>query len=126
MGWMSWERYRCIIDCETWPNSCINEDLYVNAGKALVKFGYKDAGYEYVSIDDCWAAKVLKLYFFKMQPIVTTSFFMLFDFLQKRDPNTNQLVGDPKRFPKGMAYIGEELHKIGLKVDAMIRQTLNG
>lgn len=90
MGWMSWERYRCIIDCETWPNSCINEDLYVNAGKALVKFGYKDAGYEYVSIDDCWAAK-------------------------KRDPNTNQLVGDPKRFPKGMAYIGEELHKIGLK-----------
>jgi len=90
MGWMSWERYRCVIDCETWPNSCINENLYVNAGKKLVELGFKDAGYEYVSIDDCWASKT-------------------------RDPKTNQLVGDPERFPHGMAYIGEELHKLGLK-----------
>jgi len=90
MGWMSWERYRCIIDCKTWPKSCINEDLYINAGKALVDLGFKDAGYEYVSIDDCWASKA-------------------------RDPKTKQLVGDPARFPHGMGYIGEQLHKLGLK-----------
>ena len=24
-------------------------------------------------------------------------------------------MGDPERFPHGMAYIGEELHKLGLK-----------
>jgi len=90
MGWMSWERYRCVTDCKTWPKSCISEDLYVNAGKALVKLGFKDAGYEYVSIDDCWASKT-------------------------RDPKTKQLVGDPERFPHGMAYIGEQLHKLGLK-----------
>lgn len=23
MGWMSWQRYRCIIDCETYPDECI-------------------------------------------------------------------------------------------------------
>lgn len=23
MGWMSWERYRCIIDCEKYPDECI-------------------------------------------------------------------------------------------------------
>jgi len=90
MGWMSWERYRCVIDCKTWPNSCINEDLYINAGQALVDLGFKDAGYQYVSIDDCWADK-------------------------NRDPSTKQLVGNPERFPHGMAYIGEKLHDLGLK-----------
>jgi len=90
MGWMSWERYRCVIDCKTWPNSCINEDLYIRQGKALVDRGFKDAGYEYVSIDDCWASKA-------------------------RDNKTRQLVGDPGRFPHGMKYVGDELHKLGLK-----------
>jgi len=90
MGWMSWERYRCVTDCKTWPNSCINENLYIEAGKALAEMGFKDAGYEYVSIDDCWASKT-------------------------RDPKTQQLVGDPDRFPSGMSFIGEELHKLGLK-----------
>lgn len=23
MGWMSWQRFRCIIDCDTYPNECI-------------------------------------------------------------------------------------------------------
>lgn len=23
MGWMSWERYRCIIDCDLYPDDCI-------------------------------------------------------------------------------------------------------
>lgn len=23
MGWMSWQRYRCIIDCDTYPDECI-------------------------------------------------------------------------------------------------------
>lgn len=23
MGWMSWERYRCIVDCELYPDDCI-------------------------------------------------------------------------------------------------------
>lgn len=23
MGWMSWERYRCNIDCKNYPDDCI-------------------------------------------------------------------------------------------------------
>lgn len=23
MGWMSWERYRCITDCKNYPDECI-------------------------------------------------------------------------------------------------------
>lgn len=23
MGWMTWERFRCITDCEFYPNDCI-------------------------------------------------------------------------------------------------------
>lgn len=28
MGWMSWTKFYCEIDCEHNPFSCINEDLY--------------------------------------------------------------------------------------------------
>ena len=43
----------------------------------MVTEGYKDAGYEYVTIDDCWPSP-------------------------QRDPKTNQLVPDPRRFPSGI------------------------
>jgi hypothetical protein len=23
MGWMSWERFRCVIDCDNYPDECI-------------------------------------------------------------------------------------------------------
>ena len=39
---MTWEHYGCGI----------SEDLVVNITDAMVKHGYKDAGYEYVNIDD--------------------------------------------------------------------------
>jgi len=25
MGWMSWEKYMCNVDCENYPDACINE-----------------------------------------------------------------------------------------------------
>ena len=28
MGWMSWEIFRCRIDCAAEPNDCISEKLY--------------------------------------------------------------------------------------------------
>ncbi|KAG8301547.1 hypothetical protein J6590_051624 [Homalodisca vitripennis] len=27
MGWLSWERYRCITDCDLYPDECISEVL---------------------------------------------------------------------------------------------------
>ena len=48
---------------------------------AMVKHGYKDAGYEYVSIDDCWLSN-------------------------KRD-SQGRLVADPQRFPSGIPALAK-------------------
>lgn len=53
--------------------------------------GYKEAGYEYVNIDDCWASK-------------------------QRDPTTMRLVPDPDRFPSGMKALADYVHGKGLKL----------
>ena len=29
MGWMSWTAFYCEMDCARHPNSCINEQLYM-------------------------------------------------------------------------------------------------
>ena len=42
MGWNSWNTF-------TWE---INEQLIMQAADAFVEYGLKDAGYEYVVIDD--------------------------------------------------------------------------
>ena len=47
----------------------------------IAKEGYKDAGYEYVNIDDCWLAK-------------------------ERDSN-GRLQPDPERFPSGMKALAD-------------------
>ena len=52
MGWLSWERYRCDIDCVNDPDSCISEKLYMAMADHMAADGFKDAGYEYVNIDD--------------------------------------------------------------------------
>lgn len=63
-------------------NSVISETLFKNAADYLVSGGYKDAGYEYVIIDDCW---------------------MEFE----RDNLTGALVPDRKRFPSGMKALAD-------------------
>src|SRR5258708_17154344 len=55
---------------------------------AMVKSGMKDAGYQYVNIDDCWQVS--------------------------RDSNGN-IVADPQRFPRGMKAVGDYIHSLGLK-----------
>ena len=30
MGWLAWERFRCVIDCTTFPNDCISEKLFMD------------------------------------------------------------------------------------------------
>ena len=48
---------------------------------AMVAGGFKDAGYEYIAIDDCWPA-------------------------DKRD-SQGRLQGDPRRFPSGMKALAD-------------------
>lgn len=90
MGWLSWERFRCNVDCTSDPDNCISEKLFMKMADLMVSEGYKDAGYEYVDIDDCWLA---------------------------HDRASNgQLQADPSRFPSGIKALSDYMHKQGLKL----------
>nr|CAB3264191.1 alpha-N-acetylgalactosaminidase-like [Phallusia mammillata] len=90
MGWLAWERFRCITDCHSFPESCISEKLFMDMADRLDKDGWKDVGYMYVNIDDCWMAK-------------------------ERDA-TGRLYGDPERFPNGIKALADYVHGKGLKL----------
>ena len=63
----------------------------MQAANAIVDLGFKDAGYEYVVLDDCWSVK------------------------DYRDPVTSRLVPDTKKFPDGMSGTADQVHALGLK-----------
>ncbi|MBB5803475.1 alpha-galactosidase [Saccharothrix ecbatanensis] len=79
MGWNSWNSFGCDID----------EDKIREAADAMVDSGMRDAGYQYVVVDDCW-------------------------FDPNRDGDGN-LRGNPDRFPSGMKALGDYIHDRGLK-----------
>lgn len=85
MGWMSWQVFRCETDCGSHPDACINEKLYMQMADAMSEGGYLAAGYNQVSIDDCW------------------------EDLKGRNAD-NELVADPTRFPSGMKALGDHMH----------------
>jgi alpha-galactosidase len=78
MGWNSWNKFACNV----------SDALIRSMADAMVTSGMKDAGYEYVVIDDCWQVK--------------------------RDANGN-IVPDPERFPGGMKALADYVHSKGLK-----------
>jgi alpha-galactosidase len=78
MGWNSWNKFGCNV----------SQDMIKGMADALVKSGMKDAGYQYVVIDDCWQVE--------------------------RDQNAN-IVPDPKRFPSGIKALADYVHSMGLK-----------
>lgn len=90
MGWMHWERFRCITDCKTDPKNCLSENLIMRQADRMAEDGYRDAGYVYLSIDDCWMAK-------------------------ERD-SKGRLQADPIRFPRGIKFLADYLHNKGLKL----------
>jgi alpha-galactosidase len=79
MGWNSWNTFACSID----------EALIRQTVDIIVANGMKDAGYQYVVIDDCWEA-------------------------MERDKAGN-LVADPNKFPSGMKALGDYIHLKGMK-----------
>ena len=79
MGWNSWNTF----------GSDINEKVVRDAADKIVEMGYKDVGYTYVVIDDCWS-------------------------LKERDSN-GRLQHDPVKFPSGMKALADYIHSKGLK-----------
>ena len=78
MGFNSWNFYHCNID----------ENTVKQVLDAISTNGMKEAGYEYVNIDDCWQVE--------------------------RFPN-GTIQPDPARFPSGMKALADYAHKLGLK-----------
>ncbi|NXU70882.1 NAGAB acetylgalactosaminidase, partial [Oreotrochilus melanogaster] len=90
MGWLSWERFRCNVDCRADPQNCISENLFFEMADRLAEDGWRELGYEYINIDDCWSAK-------------------------QRDA-AGRLVSDPERFPSGIKALADYVHARGLKL----------
>ena len=78
MGWNSWNKFQCNV----------SESLIKEAADAMVRTGMRDAGYQYVVIDDCWQVS--------------------------RDTNGN-IVADSQRFPAGIKAVADYVHSQGLK-----------
>ncbi|CAN5906254.1 hypothetical protein BH11GEM1_BH11GEM1_06120 [soil metagenome] len=79
MGWNSWNRFQCNV----------RETLIRETADAIVANGMRDAGYQYVNVDDCWHGSRDSLGF--MQP-------------------------DAQRFPSGMKALADYVHGKGLKL----------
>ncbi|MGD9991659.1 MAG: glycoside hydrolase family 27 protein [Salinivirgaceae bacterium] len=79
MGWNSWNHFACDI----------NEDIIRQMADAMVLSGMKDAGYEYINIDDCWHGERDSLGF---------------------------IHPDKNRFPNGMKALADYVHSKGLKL----------
>ncbi|NUP48595.1 MAG: alpha-galactosidase [Catenulispora sp.] len=80
MGWNDWNAFGCNV----------SEALVEQTADIMVSSGMKDAGYQYVNIDDCW---------------MTSS----------RDSG-GHLVPDPAKFPDGISGTAAYVHSKGLKL----------
>ena len=78
MGWNSWNKFACNV----------SEQVVRGAADAIVASGMRDAGYQYVVVDDCWAGS--------------------------RDTD-GFITVDPERFPAGIKALADYVHSRGLK-----------
>lgn len=79
MGWNSWNFFEANV----------SEKVIMDMADAMASNGMKDAGYQYLVIDDHWVAG--------------------------RDKHNN-LYADPARFPHGMKYLADYVHGKGMKL----------
>ncbi len=79
MGWNSWNKFGCNV----------SEQLIRETADAMVSNGMKDAGYQYVNIDDCWHGE--------------------------RDAR-GFIQANQERFPSGMKALADYVHARGLKL----------
>lgn len=79
MGWNSWNYFEC---------EDINEQVVKEIADAMVTSGMKDAGYQYINIDDCWQIG--------------------------RDAE-GKIIVDSVKFPNGIKHLADYIHGKGLK-----------
>ncbi|KAJ5663144.1 Alpha-galactosidase [Penicillium longicatenatum] len=79
MGWNTWNSFACDM----------NETVVLQAAEKIVSLGFKDLGYHYVVMDDCWSAG---------------------------RNSSGYLIPDPDKFPNGVADLADKIHAMGLKL----------
>ena len=79
MGWNSWNGF----------GKKVSETIIKEIADSIVSTGLRDAGFEYIVIDDYWQGG--------------------------RDPDTGRLFPDPVRFPSGIKDLADYVHGKGLK-----------
>ncbi|NYF88070.1 glycoside hydrolase family 27 protein [Tunturiibacter empetritectus] len=79
MGWNSWNKFGC---------KGLNEKVVRETADTMVSSGMKDAGYQFVILDDCWQTG--------------------------RDASGN-IIADAERFPSGIKALADYVHSKGLK-----------
>jgi alpha-galactosidase len=80
MGFNTWNTF----------GPAISDAVIRETADAMVEKGLRDAGYEYLVIDDCWS-------------------------MRERDPETDRLMPDPQKFPRGIKDLADYVHGKGLK-----------
>ncbi|MEO6091245.1 MAG: glycoside hydrolase family 27 protein [Umezawaea sp.] len=80
LGWNDWNTFGCAV----------TDTLIRETADALVSSGMAAAGYEYVTVDDCWS--------------------------QLTRNADGDLVPDPVKFPHGMGALADYVHGKGLKI----------
>ncbi|KAF2153881.1 glycoside hydrolase family 27 protein [Myriangium duriaei CBS 260.36] len=78
MGWDNWNAFGCSV----------SEDLLTGTAQRMSDIGLKDAGYNYVILDDCWSAGRYE---------------------------NDTLKPDFTKFPNGMAHVADAVHNLGMK-----------
>ncbi|KAF7717889.1 Alpha-galactosidase [Penicillium ucsense] len=79
LGWNTWNSFACSM----------NETVILDAAKRIVDLGFKDLGYNYVVLDDCWSSG---------------------------RNSSGYLVPDKSKFPNGIADVANKIHDMGLKI----------
>ncbi|KAJ5197078.1 hypothetical protein N7449_007557 [Penicillium cf. viridicatum] len=79
MGWNTWNSFACDM----------NETVILDAAEKIVSQGFRDLGYEYVVLDDCWSAG---------------------------RNSSGYLIPDKEKFPNGIATLAKKIHDMGLKI----------
>jgi len=80
MGWNSWNAFGC---------NGLNETVVKSMADAFITTGMKDAGYQFVNLDDCW--------------------------MDGRD-SSGKLKPSASKFPSGIAAVADYVHSKGLKI----------
>ncbi|KAJ7618125.1 glycoside hydrolase superfamily [Mycena polygramma] len=81
MGYNTWNAYHCDI----------NETVISDSARLMVELGFKDSGYTYMNIDDCYAEK------------------------NRTDNGTGVIVESKDRFPSGMRNLTDYIHSLGMR-----------